>query len=48
VLRRIYDLRGRKLTSEWRRVHSDELYKLYASSNIIRVIVSRRIKWVSI
>jgi hypothetical protein len=28
----------------WRRLHNEELHNLYASSNIIRVIKSRKIK----
>ena len=31
---------------EWRRLHNKELYALFLSPNIIRVIKSRRIKWV--
>jgi hypothetical protein len=40
VLRRILGLTG-----DWRRLHFEELYSLYASPNIIRVIKSRRIRW---
>jgi hypothetical protein len=29
----------------WRRLHNEELRKLYPSPNIIRVIKSRRIAW---
>jgi hypothetical protein len=29
----------------WRRLHNEELRSLYASSNAIRVIKSRRMKW---
>ena len=31
---------------EWRRLHSEELHNLYRSANIVRVIKSRRLKWV--
>jgi hypothetical protein len=31
---------GDRETSEWRRIHNEELYVLYTSSNIIRVIKS--------
>ena len=33
------------LTGDWRRLHFEELYGLYASSNIIWVIKSRRMRW---
>ena len=29
---------------EWRRLHNDELNDLYSSSNIVRVIKSRRMR----
>jgi hypothetical protein len=35
------DLKGRKC---WRRLH-EELLNLYASQNIIWVIISRRMRW---
>jgi hypothetical protein len=30
----------------WRKLHNDELHNLYSSSNIVRVIKLRRIRWV--
>ena len=35
-----------KLTRDWRRLHNEELYTLYSSLNIIRVIKLRRIRLV--
>jgi hypothetical protein len=37
-------LRGTRLSGEWRRLHNEELYALYSSPNIIRVIKSR-MRW---
>ena len=31
---------------EWRRLHNEELNGLYTSANIVRVIKSRRMRWV--
>jgi hypothetical protein len=42
VLRRIFGPEMDEVTGEWRRLHNKELYDLYSSSNIIRVINSRR------
>ena len=45
VLRRISGPRRDELTGEWRRLHNGELYALYASLNILRVIKLRRMRW---
>jgi hypothetical protein len=44
VLRRIFGPQRDEVTGEWRRLHNEELYALYSSPNIIRVIKSRRLK----
>ena len=45
VLRRIFGPRRDEVTGEWRRLHNEELSDLYSSSNIVRVIKSRRMRW---
>jgi hypothetical protein len=44
VLRRIFGPKRDEVTGEWRRLHNKELYALYSSPNIIRVIKSRRLR----
>jgi hypothetical protein len=46
VLRRIFGPKRDEVTGEWRRLHNEELNTLYSSPNIIRVIKSRRMRWV--
>jgi hypothetical protein len=45
VLRRIFGPKRDEATGEWRRLHNEELSALYSSTNIIRVIKSRRMRW---
>jgi hypothetical protein len=45
VLRRIFGLKRDEVTGEWRKLHNEELIDIYSSSNIDRVIKSRRRKW---
>jgi hypothetical protein len=36
----------REEDGSWRKFHNDELHSLYSSPNIVRVIKSRRMRWV--
>jgi len=44
-LRRTLGPKREEVAGSWRRLHNEKLYNLYASSNIIRVIKSGRIRW---
>jgi hypothetical protein len=46
VLRRIFGPRRDEVTGEWRKLHNEELRDLYSSPSIIRMIESRRMRWV--
>jgi hypothetical protein len=46
VLRRIFRPKRDEATGDWRRLHNEELNDLYSSPNIVRVIKSRRMRWV--
>jgi len=45
VTRRIYGTKREEGMRGLRRLHSEELHNLYASKNIIRMIKSRRMRW---
>jgi hypothetical protein len=42
LLRRIFELKGDEVTGSWRKLHN----RLYFSSCIIKIIQSRRIRWI--
>ena len=46
MLRRIFGPKRDEVTGEWRKLHNEELKGLYSSPNIVRVIKSRRMRWV--
>jgi hypothetical protein len=45
VLRKIFGPE-REEDGSWRKLHNDEFHGMYSSFNIIRVIKSRRMRWV--
>ena len=46
VLRRIFGPKRDEVTGKWRKLHNEELNNLHSSPNIVRVIKSRRMRWV--
>jgi hypothetical protein len=44
VPRRIFGPKREEVAGEWRRLHNEELHNLYSSPDIIRVIISRRMR----
>jgi hypothetical protein len=46
VLRGIFGSKRDEVTGNWRKLHNEELNDLYCSPNTVRVIKSRRMRWV--
>jgi hypothetical protein len=44
VLRRIFGPKRDELTRDWRKLHNEELFDMYSSPSIIRIIKSRRMR----
>jgi hypothetical protein len=44
VLRTIFGPKRDEMTGGWRKLYNEELYNLYSSPNMIRVIKSRRMR----
>jgi hypothetical protein len=45
VLRKIFEPKRGNMTGGWRKLHN-ELHNLYSSPSIIRMVKSRRVRWV--
>jgi hypothetical protein len=45
-MRRIFGPKRDDVTGGWRKLHNEELRDLYSSPSIIRIIKSRRMRWV--
>jgi hypothetical protein len=46
VLRKIFGPKRDEVTGGWRKLYKEELRDLYSSPSIIRIIKSRRMRWV--
>jgi len=46
VLRRVFGPKRNEVTGEWRKLHNEELRDLYSLPNTVRVVKSRRMRWV--
>jgi hypothetical protein len=46
VLRGIFVSKRDEMTGEWRKLHKEELDYLHCSSTVVRVIKSRKMRWV--
>jgi len=46
LLRRMCGPRRDEVTAEWRKLHNEELIDLYSLPIVVRVIKSRRMRWV--
>jgi hypothetical protein len=43
---RIFGPKRKEVVGDWRRLHNEELHKLFTAPNIIRTIKSTRMRWV--
>jgi hypothetical protein len=46
VLRRMFGMMRDEVTGGWRKMYNEEFHNLYSSPGIIRMIKSRRMRWV--
>jgi hypothetical protein len=45
VLRRIFGPKRDGVTGRWRKLHNEELHNLHSSPSIIKIIKSKRLRW---
>jgi hypothetical protein len=45
VLRKVLGPKRDVVTGEWRRLHNEDLYDFYSSTNNIQVIKSSKMRW---
>jgi hypothetical protein len=43
---RIFGPKGEEMVGGWKRLHNEQLHNLYALPSVIRMIKSRRMRWV--
>jgi hypothetical protein len=46
VLRRVFGPKRVEVTGEWRKLHNEEVSDVYFLRTIVRVVKSRRMRWV--
>jgi hypothetical protein len=46
VLKRIFGPKWEEVTGSWRKLHNEDYHNLYSPLDIIRIIKSRRMRWV--
>jgi hypothetical protein len=45
MLRGIFGLKREELRGGWRKLHNEELHNFYSSPNIIKTIISSKMRW---
>jgi hypothetical protein len=45
VLKKIFGPKRDGVTGGWRKLHNEELYNLYSSPSVIKIIKSRKMRW---
>jgi hypothetical protein len=45
VPRRIFGPKRDEMTGDWRKLHNEELHNFYSSTDIIKMMRSRRMRW---